>query len=96
MGHSYRGWVGRSGPGYSDLNVCRLDQDSKLKGPFMALIKGEVGVSWLIDNQRAVYAGLEAQHVSNAGLNGREARMTTNLSLNTLWGMVVGFSCFFR
>jgi hypothetical protein len=50
MGHSYRGWVGRSGPGYSDLNVCRLDQDSKLKGPFMALIKGEVGVSWLIDN----------------------------------------------
>jgi hypothetical protein len=90
-------WIGGAiGPGYSDLNVGRLDDDSKLEGPFMALIKGEVGISWLIDNKRAVYAGLEAQHVSNGGLNGRDEGMTKNLSLNTPWGMVVGFSWFFR
>lgn len=90
-------WIGGAiGPGYSDLSVGRIHDDSKLQGPFMALIKGEVAVACFIDKQRAVYVGLQAEHVSNGGLNGRRAGLTTNASLNTPSGMVVGFSCFFR
>ena len=81
-------WFGGSiGPGYSDLDVGSLGNDSKLKGPFMALIKGEVGVSCFIDSQKAFYVGLQAQHVSNGGFNGRDLGLTTDLSLNTPWGM---------
>ena len=87
---------GGIGPGYSDLNIGTVHDDSKLTGPFMAMIKGEIGVSCFIDSWRSVYAGLEAQHFSNSELNGRERTSTTNQSLNTPWGMVVGFSWFFR
>ena len=90
-------WIGGAiGPGYSDLSIGRVHDDNKLEGPFMALITGEVGIACFIDDQRALYAGLEAQHVSNGGLNGQQARLTTNASINTPWGMVVGFSWFFR
>ncbi len=90
-------WIGGGiGPGYSDLNIGTVHDDSKLTGPFMAMIKGEIGVSCFIDSWRSVYAGLEAQHFSNSELNGRERTSTTNQSLNTPWGMVVGFSWFFR
>jgi hypothetical protein len=90
-------WIGASiGPGYSDLNIGHPINDNVLKGPFMALIKGEIGVSCFIDDQRAIYVGLQAQHVSNATLNGSEDGVTTDASLNTPWGMVVGFSWFFR
>ncbi len=91
-------WIGAAiGPGYSDLNIGRVDDDNKLTGPFMALIKGEAGVAWLVDNRTVLYAGLEAQHVSNGSLNGKESNgATTNLSLNTPWGLVVGCSWVFR
>jgi hypothetical protein len=61
----------------------------------MALIKGEIGIAYLIDNQSLLYMGLEAQHFSNGGLNG-SANATYNASLNTPWGMVVGLSWLFR
>ena len=90
-------WIGGSiGPGYSDLNIGRVHDDNKLKGPFMAVILGEVGVAYFLEPQKAFYVGLEAQHVSNGGLNGSEAELTTNASINTPWGMVIGFSWFFR
>ncbi len=90
-------WIGAAiGPGYSDLNVGHAHDDSKLKGPFMALILGEVGVAYFIDRRKALYVGLEAQHVSNGGLNGNQSGNSTNVSINTPGGMVVGFSCFFR
>jgi Lipid A 3-O-deacylase (PagL) len=90
-------WIaGAIGPGYSDLNIGHVADDNKLKGPFMAVILGEVGVSYFIDEDKSLYAGLEAQHVSNAGLNGDEDGKATNLSINTPSGMVVGFSWFFR
>jgi Lipid A 3-O-deacylase (PagL) len=90
-------WIaGAIGPGYSDLNIGRVADDNKLKGPFMAVILGEVGVSYFIDEHKAMYAGLEAQHVSNAGLNGNEGGNPTNISINTPGGVVVGFSWFFR
>ena len=85
-------WIGGSiGPGYSDLNVGGR-QNNQLSGPFMGLINGELGVSCFIDEKRAIYAGLHAQHVSNATLNGAHS----NVSLNTPWGMVLGFSWFFH
>jgi len=90
-------WIGGGiGPGYSDLDIGTVHGDSKLTGPFMAMIKGEIGVSCFIDSRRLVYVGLEAQHFSNSELNGRDGISTTNQSLNTPWGMVVGFSWFFR
>jgi hypothetical protein len=89
-------WIGVGiGPGYSDLDIGRLSDDNKLKGPFMALIKGEIGVAYLLDNQRMVYVGLQAQDFSNGGLNG-SANATYNASLNTPRGMVVGLSWLFR
>lgn len=90
-------WIGGAiGPGYSDLSIGRYIYDNELKGPFMALIKGEVGIACFLDDHRAVYVGLEAQHVSNGGWNGRDGPNTTDASLNTPWGMVAGFSWFFR
>jgi hypothetical protein len=59
----------------------------------MNLIKGEVGVARFMDNQKALYPGLEAQHISNAGLNGNEGGNPTNFSINAPAGMLVGFSC---
>jgi Lipid A 3-O-deacylase (PagL) len=89
-------WIGATiAPGYTDLDIGRVHDDNKLTGPFMNLIKGEVGVAYFIDNQRALYLGLEAQHISNASLNGNEGGNPTNFSINTPAGMVVGCSWFF-
>ena len=82
---------GSIGPGYSDLNVGARE-NNQLKGPFMASISGEVGVMCFIDEKHGIYAGLKGQHFSNGHLNGGD----TNVSLNTPWGMVMGFSWFFR
>jgi len=90
-------WIGGAiGPGYSDLNIGHVQDDNKLTGPFLALIKGEVGIAYFIDSQRDLYVGLEAQHLSNAGLNGNEGGNPTNFSINTASGVVVGFSWLFR
>jgi hypothetical protein len=88
-------WIGGAiGPGGSDLNIGQVSDDSKLTGPFLALIEGEVGVSYFLDSRRAAYLGLQAQHVSNASLNGRDGGSSRNISLNTPWGLVAGISWF--
>jgi hypothetical protein len=90
-------WIGASiGPGYSDLNIGQAIIDTKLEGPFMALITGEAGVEYFVDTHHAIYVGLQAQHFSNAGLNGRDHGSSTNVSLNTPWGIVAGYTWFFR
>jgi hypothetical protein len=90
-------WIGGAiGPGYSDLDIGKVSNDSKLTGPFMALIMGEVGGAWIIDSHKVLYLGLQAQHVSNGGFNGSIDSGTRNLSLNTPWGVVAGFSWYFR
>jgi Lipid A 3-O-deacylase (PagL) len=90
-------WIGASiGPGGSDLDIGEVAKDSKLTGPFMALIRGEVGVAYFIDQEKAVYVGLQSQHVSNSNFNGQDEGMNTNISINTPWGVVIGLSWFFR
>jgi hypothetical protein len=90
-------WVGAAiGPGYSDLNIGHILDDTKLEGPFLALIMGEGGLEYFIDGHKAIYLGIVGQHVSNGGLNGHVSGSSTNVSLNTPWGMVGGFSWFFR
>jgi hypothetical protein len=90
-------WIGGAiGPGGSDLNIGQASDDTKLTGPFLALIKGEVGVTYFLDSHKAVYLGLQAQHVSNGGFNGRDLGATTNESLNTPWGLIAGICWFLR
>jgi hypothetical protein len=90
-------WVAAAiGPGYSDLNVGHVLDDTKLEGPFLALIMGEGGLEYFIDGHKAIYVGIVGQHVSNGGFNGHVQGSSTNISLNTPWGMVAGLSWFFR
>jgi hypothetical protein len=90
-------WFGAAvGPGYSDLNIGHTLDDTKLEGPFMALILGMGGVEYFIDQHKAIYIGIEGQHTSNGGLNGKDRGSSTNVSLNTPWGLVVGASWYFR
>jgi hypothetical protein len=98
-------WVSAGiGPGYSDLNIGRVANDTKLEGPFMALIMGEGGLEYFASEQSAIYVGIQGQHVSNAGLNGQATanffgnriNSSTNVSLNTPWGLVMGFTWFFK
>jgi hypothetical protein len=58
----------------------------------MNRIKGAVGVSYFVSEQFAAYAGLQAQHISNAGLNGPNR----NYALNTPVSFTMGVSCFLR
>ncbi len=90
-------WVGAAiGPGYSDLNIGHVLDDTKLEGPFMALIMGEGGLEYFIDGHKAIYVGIVGQHVSNSALNGKDHGSSTNVSINTPWAMVAGFSWFFQ
>jgi hypothetical protein len=52
----------------------------------MNLIQAGVGVSYFVDNRLAIYFGLQARHISNAGLNGRNQ----NYALNTAESFVLG------
>ena len=56
----------------------------------MNLIQAGVGVSYFTTQHTALYFGLQAQHISNAGLNGTNR----NFSLNTVESFVVGVSWF--
>lgn len=77
-------------PGGTDLRIGRVTNQTRLTGPFMNRIKGGVGASWFFTDQAAVCFGLQAQHISNAGLNGANR----NYSLNTPDSFVVGLSWF--
>lgn len=82
-------WIDASiAPGYTDLNIGRVSNETRLTGPFMNLIEAGVGGSYFVSDNTAVYVGLRAQHISNAGLNGGNR----NFALNTPFGMVIGVS----
>lgn len=58
----------------------------------MNLIQAGVGESYFVNNHTALYLGLQAQHISNAGLNGGNR----NYALNTVESVVVGVSWYMR
>jgi hypothetical protein len=89
-------WIAASiAPGGSDLDIGSTFNDTRLGGPFMALIRGEVGVAYFITDETAVYMGLQAQHLSNGGFNGETQGGSQNADINTPWGGVVGVSRYF-
>jgi Lipid A 3-O-deacylase (PagL) len=78
-------------PGGTDLKIGRERNETRLTGPFMNRIKGGAGVSYFLSDSVAAYAELQAQHLSNAGLNGPNR----NYALNTPVSFAVGGSWFF-
>jgi hypothetical protein len=56
------------------------------------LIQGGIGVSYFATERGAIYTGLHAQHILNAGFNGADR----NFSLNSFESVVVGVSWFIR
>jgi hypothetical protein len=85
-------WIDASvAPGYTDLNIGRKSNETLLTGPFLNLIEGGFGGSYFVTEAVAVYLGLRAEHVSNAGFNGKDR----NYALNTPFGMVMGASYYF-
>jgi hypothetical protein len=84
-------WIGASiAPGGTDLRIGHFSNETRLRGPFMNLIEGGIGVSYFLTERGAIYLGLQAQHISNAGFDGPNS----NFALNTMKSMVVGFSWF--
>jgi hypothetical protein len=82
-------WIDASiAPGGTDLRIGRVPNETRLDGPFMNLIQAGIGESIFVSEHFAIYAGLQAQHISNAGLNGSNR----NFALNTAEGVVVGMS----
>jgi hypothetical protein len=87
-------YIGASiAPGGSDLDIGRKANGSRLRGPFLARIAGEGGFSWFFDDSKAVYAGIQGTHFSNANTQGGSVY---NNGLNTPWAGVVGFSWFIQ
>jgi hypothetical protein len=82
-------WIKASiAPGGTDLRMGRSVSETRLTGPFMNLIQAGVGISYFVTERSAVYAGLNAQHISNAGLNASQ----DNFAVNTSVGVVSGIS----
>jgi Lipid A 3-O-deacylase (PagL) len=79
-------------PGGTDLKIGRVSNETRLTGDFMNRIKGGVGVSYFLSENAAAYVGLQAQHLSNAGLNGPNR----NYALNTTTSFAIGASWFFH
>jgi len=80
-------WIDASiAPGGTDLRIGRFSNETRLNGTFMNLIQAGFGESYFVTDRTALYLGLQAQHVSNAGLNGSNR----NFALNTLESLVVG------
>jgi hypothetical protein len=86
-------WIDASiAPGGTDLRIGRVSNETRLDGPFMNLIQAGVGESFFVNNNTAIYLGLQAQHISNAGLNGSNR----NYALNTVESVVLGVSWYLR
>lgn len=82
-------WIDASiAPGGTDLRIGRVSNETRLDGPFMNLIQAGFGESYFVTGDMAIYFGLQAQHISNAGLNGSNR----NYALNTVESVVVGVS----
>ncbi|MGH7932453.1 MAG: acyloxyacyl hydrolase [Candidatus Binataceae bacterium] len=87
-------WIAASiAPGGSDLNIGTVSGGTRLTGPFLALVRGEAGVSYFVGAHGAIYVGLQGEHFSNGSLNGYSSR---NFSLNTPLGGVFGVSWYFH
>jgi hypothetical protein len=86
-------WIDASiAPGGTDLRTGRVSDETRLDGPFMNLIQAGIGESYFVNNHAAIYLGLQAQHISNAGLNGSNR----NYSLNSVESLVLGVSWYLR
>lgn len=86
-------WIDVSiAPGGTDLRIGRASNETRLDGPFMNLIQAGVGESYFVNNRTAIYLGMQAQHISNAGLNGSNR----NYALNTVESFVFGLSWYLR
>lgn len=84
-------WIGVSvAPGGSDLRIGTKEAENRLTGPFMALIQAGAGASYFFSDRTSLYVGLQAQHLSNASLNGS----LRNFDLNTPLGIVIGIERF--
>jgi Lipid A 3-O-deacylase (PagL) len=82
-------WIDASiAPGGTDLHIGRVSDETRLYGPFMNLIQAGFGESYFANEHAAIYFGLQAQHISNAGLDGSNR----NYALNTVESAVVGVS----
>ena len=85
-------WINASiAPGGTDLRMGSSVSETRLSGPFMNLIQAGIGVSYFVTERSAIYTGLNAQHISNAGLNASQ----DNFALNTPVGVVLGMSWYF-
>jgi hypothetical protein len=85
-------WINASiAPGGTDLRIGSRVSETRPCGPFMNLIQAGVGISYFVTERSAVYAGLNAQHISNARLNASQ----DNFALNTPIGVVLGMSWYF-
>ena len=83
-------YVGASAaPGGSDLDIGRKTNGSRLRGPFLVRITGEIGLAYFLDDSKAMYMGLQGTHFSNANTQGGSVY---NNGLNTPWAGVIGFS----
>ena len=85
-------WIKTSiAPGGTDLRMGSNVSETRLTGPFMNLIQAGVSISYFVTERSAVYAGPNAQQISNAGLNVSR----DNFAPNTLIGVVLGMSWYF-
>jgi hypothetical protein len=85
-------WIDASiAPGGTDLKIGRFSNETRLDGPFMNVIQAGIGESYFVTDHAAIYVGLQAQHISNAGLNGSNR----NFALNTVESAVIGVSWYF-
>lgn len=83
-------WIDASiAPGEPDLSIARASNEARLTG--MALTQAGIGESYFITDNAAVYIGLRAQHLSEAGWSGSDR----NYSLNTAFRMGIGVSWHF-
>jgi Lipid A 3-O-deacylase (PagL) len=82
-------WINASiAPGGTDLRIGRVSNETRLNGPFMNLIQAGIGELYFVNNHIAIYLGLQAEHISNAGLNGSNQ----NYALKTIESLVFGVS----
>lgn len=87
-------WIAASiAPGGSDLDIGTVAGETRLTGSFLAMIRGEAGISYFVSPHGAIYVGLQGEHFSNGGLN--SGGSSSNFSLNTPLGGVFGVSWYF-
>jgi len=64
--------------GGTDLKIGRERNETRLTAPFMNRIKGWGGVTYFVSDSAAACVELQAQHLSNAGLDGPNQKYALN------------------